>query len=52
MTRTEKWAEKRKTIDQANKEMGIFEHLRMGYERPKYEPKNAKGVKCTQGQEK
>ena len=43
MTRTEKWKEKREHIEVMNKYMTRFDHLRMAYEKPKYEPKHAYG---------
>ena len=44
--RTNKWKTKRDLIDQMNKEMTIFDHLRMAYELPNYKPKHARWYKC------
>ena len=46
MTRMEKWRAKRDLIDQMNKNMTIFDHLTMAYERSRYEAKHARRYVC------
>lgn len=46
MTRMEKWRTKRDFVEQMNENMTIFDHLRMSYELPKYEPKHARRYLC------
>lgn len=52
MTRMKKWRNKRDLVEQMNENMSISDRYKMKFQKLKYIPKNAKGVKCIQGQGK